>query len=117
MSDNLKKLQEEAKRRGIKNFRVKTEVELRELLERRGTKSQPMRPIPAPRTRRPTQPIPAPRNILNTPNPEINVPILVPEIAKVMPNIVKRVVDKTVDTFSGWMNWLAESGQNLIKPV
>ena len=60
MPDNLKKLQKKAKRRGIKNFRVKTEAELRELLEKRGTKSQPMHPILAL------------KNIMKR-NPEINV--------------------------------------------
>ena len=55
---------------------------------------------------------------MNIKNPEINVPILIPETVKVKPNIVKRVVQKTVETFSGWMNWLVESGKTYIaKPI
>ena len=55
---------------------------------------------------------------MNIRNPEINVPILVPETVEVKPNIVKRVAKITVETFSGWMNWLAESGQKyIVKPI
>ena len=86
MPDNLKKLQEKAKRHGIKNLGAKTEAELRELLEKRGTKSHP---IPA--------------------------PIFQPEI---MEKDTPSFIEKTVKTFSGWMNWLAESGQKyIIKPI
>ena len=79
----------------------------------------PRRPIPTPRRPIPTpkRPIPAPRKIMNIRNPEINIPILIPETVKVKPNIVKRVVKKTVETFSGWLNWLAESGKNIVKPI
>ena len=86
MPDNSKKLQEKAKRRGIKNFRAKTEAELRKLLEKRGTKSHP-----------------------------ISAPIFQPEI---MEKVTPSFIEKTVKTFSGWMNWLAESGQKyIIKPI
>ena len=82
--------------------------------------SKPRRPIPAPRTRRrdfSQRPIPAKRNILNTPNPEIKVPILVPETVKVKPNIVERTIEETVNTIKDWGNCLVESGKNLIKPI
>ena len=108
MSDNLKKLREKAKRRGIKNFGAKTEAELRELLEKRGTKSQPMHPIPTPRRDFSERSIPAPRNI----------PILQPEIAVVEKDKAPSFIKKTIETFSGWMNWLVESGQKyIIKPI
>ena len=54
---------------------------------------------------------------MNIRNPEINIPILISETVKVKPNIVKRVVKKTFETFSGWMNWLAESGKNIVKQI
>ena len=47
------------------------------------------KPIPAPR-----KPLPAPRVILNIKNPEINVPVLQPEIAvvkeKEAPTVIKK---------------------------
>ena len=55
--------------------------------------------------------------ILNTPNPEINVSILVPETVKVKPNIVERTIEETVNTITDWGNWLIESGKNFIKPM
>ena len=69
------------------------------------------RPIPAPRMKRP---IPAPRNIKN---PEINVPVLQPEIAVVKEKEAPTVIKKTTETVLGWMDWLKESGQKIIKPV
>ena len=78
-------------------------------------------PIPAPRTKKrdfSKIPIPAPKNILNIKNPEINVPVLQPEIAVVRQNEAPSFIKKTVETFSGWLNWLAESGKNYIaKPI
>ena len=69
--------------------------------------------IPAPRKR----PIPAPRVILNIKNPEINVPVLQPEIAVVKEKEAPTVIKKNTETVLGWMNWLAESGKKIIKPV
>ena len=77
--------------------------------------------IPAPRTKRKDfseKPIPAPRNIMNIRNPSINIPILQPEIAVVKQNEAPSFIEKTVETFSGWMNWLAESGKKyIVKPI
>ena len=74
------------------------------------------RPIPAPRTKK--RPIPAPRILLNIKNPKINVPVLKPEIAVVKEKQAPTVIKKTVETFAGWMNWLAESGQKyIVKPI
>ena len=72
------------------------------------------RPIPAPRTKRP---IPAPRNILNIRNPSINVPVLQPEIVIVRQNEAPSFIERTVETFSGWLNWLAESGKKIIETI
>ena len=74
------------------------------------------RPVPTPRAKsRDEKPVRAPRNILDIKNPEINVPILVPEIVKTKPNTVQRVVEKTATT--DWMNWLKESGKNIVKKI
>ena len=72
------------------------------------------RPIPAPRKKRP---IPAPRILLNIKNPEINVPVLKPEIVVVKEKQAPTVIKKTTETVLGWMNWLAESGKKIIKPI
>ena len=105
--NDLKKL---AKERGLCGYSRFKKAELLSLL----------RPIPAPRSKRrdfSERPIPAPRNILNIRNPEINVPILIPGTVKAKPNVVKRVVAKTVNTFNDWLNWLAESGKNIVKTI
>ena len=61
--------------------------------------------------------IPTPKNIMNVKNPEINVPILIPETVKVQPNIVKKVTQLTAETVLEWMNWLAESEKYIAKPI
>ena len=63
------------------------------------------------------KPIPAPRILLNIKNPEINVPVLKPEIAVVKDKQAPTVIKKTTETVLGWMNWLVESGKKIIKPV
>ena len=78
------------------------------------TTEKTKKPIPAPRKKRP---IPAPRVILNIKNPEINVPVLQPEIAVVKEKEAPTVIKKTTETVLGWMNWLAESGKKIIKPI
>ena len=76
------------------------------------------KPIPAPRMKkRAERPIPAPRVILNIKNPEINVPVLRPEIAVVKEKEAPTVIKKTTETVLGWMDWLKESGKKIIKPV
>ena len=68
----------------------------------------------APRKKRP---IPAPRILLNIKNPEINVPVLQPEIAVVKEKEAPTVIKKNTETVLGWMDWLKESGKKIIKPV
>ena len=79
------------------------------------------RPIPAPRMKKrdfSKRPIPAPRILLNIKNPEINVPVLQPEIAVVEEKKAPTVIKKTVATFSEWMDWLVESGKKyIVKPI
>ena len=80
----------------------------------------PEKPIPAPRLKKrdiSEKPIPAPRVILNIRNPEINVPVLQPEIAVVKEKEAPTVIKKTTETVLGWMDWLKESGKKIIKPV
>ena len=97
-----------AKERDLRGYSRLTKAELLSLL----------RPIPAPRLGRrdfSERSIPAPRNIMNITNPEINVPILQPEIAVVRQNKAPSVIERTIETFSGWMNWLAKSGKHFVK--
>ena len=78
------------------------------------------KPIPAPRMKKrdfSKRPIPAPRILLNIKNPEINVPVLQPEIAVVEEKKAPTVIKKTTETVLGWMDWLKESGKKIIKPV
>ena len=71
------------------------------------------KPIPAPRKKFAKKPIPAPRILLTIKNPEINVPILKPEIAVVKEKEAPTVIKKTTETVLGWMDWLKESGKKL----
>ena len=78
------------------------------------------KPIPAPRMKKsvfPEKPIPAPRVILNIKNPEINVPVLQPEIAVVKEKETPTVIKKTTETILGWMDWLKESGKKITRPI
>ena len=73
--------------------------------------------IPAPRKKRrdfSEKTIPAPGILLNIRNPEIDVPVLQPEIAVVKEKQAPTFIEKSIQTFSDWMNWLAESGQKYI---
>ena len=61
---------------------------------------------------------PIPTNILDQQNPEINIPVLQSKKAKVKEDIIPSFIEKTVETVSGWLNWLAESGKKYIpKPI
>ena len=61
---------------------------------------------------------PIPTNILDQQNPEINIPVLQPKKAKVKEDKIPSFIEKTVETVSGWLNWLAESGKKYIpKPI
>ena len=75
------------------------------------------KPIPAPgMKKRAERPIPAPRILVNIKNPEINVPVLQPEIAVVKEKEAPTVIKKTTETVLGWMDWLKESGKKLSNP-
>ena len=54
---------------------------------------------------------------MNIRNPSINIPILQPEIAVVKENQAPTFIEKTIETFSDWMKWLAESGKNIVKKI
>ena len=59
-----------------------------------------------------------PTNILDQQNPEINIPVLQPKKVKVKKDKIPSFIENTVETFSGWLNWLAESGKKYIpKPT
>ena len=80
----------------------------------------PEKPIPVPRTKKsvfPEKPIPAPRILLNIKNPEINVPVLRPEIAVAKEKEAPTVIKKTTETILGWMDWLKESGKKITRPI
>ena len=103
-----------AKERGFRNYQNKKKADLVKLLK----------PIPAPRKKRPIpaprkkRPIPAPRVILNIKNPEINFPVLKPEIAVIQEKQAPTFIEKSIQTFSDWINWLKESGKKyIVKPV
>ena len=135
ISPSKKDFKNLAKERGFRGFHNLTKVELSRLLERQIPAPRTKRedfsekpipaprnlPIPAPRTKRrdfSERPISAPRNIMNIRNPEINIPILQPESVEAKQSEAPSLIKKTVETFSGWMNWLAESGKKLfVKPV
>ena len=104
---SLKDLKKLAKERGLRRYHNLKKEELSRLLER-PIPTPRNKPIPAPRKQFDERPIPVPRNILNIKNPSINIPILQPEIAVVKENQAPSFIKKTVETFSGWMNWLAE---------
>ena len=54
---------------------------------------------------------------MNIKTPEINVPTLKPEIVAASEKQAPTFIEKTVETFSDWMNWLAESGKKFVKPI
>ena len=117
---SLKDLKKLAKERGLRRYHNLKKSELLTLLEipippSKGDFSE--RPIPTPRKKFDERPIPAPRNILNIRNPKINIPILQPEIAVVKESQAPSVIEKIIETFSDWMNWLAESGKNIVKQI
>ena len=91
-----KDLKNLARERGLRRYNLKKE-DLIQLLE---------------------NPIPTQDNILDIKNPEINIPVLKPEKVKVKEDKIPSFIEKTVETFSGWLNWLAESGKKYIpKPI
>ena len=109
---SLKDLKKLAKERGLRRYHNLKKEELSRLLER-PIPTPRNKPIPAPRKKFDERPIPVPRNILNIKNPSINIPILQPKIAVVKENQAPSFIKKTVETFSGWMNWLAEKWKKI----
>ena len=98
-----------AKERGLKNYKKLKKADLIKRLN--------IRPETPPKPQK-HKPIPAPRILLNIKNPEINVPVLQPEIAVVEEKKAPTVIKKTVATFSEWMDWLVESGKKyIVKPI
>ena len=98
---DLKKL---AKERGLRGYSKLRKAELLSLL------------YPIPITKPPPKSkisIPAP----NIKNPSINVPVLQPEIAVVKESQAPSFIEKTIETFSGWLNWLVESGEKISKKI
>ena len=94
LSPSKKDFKNLAKERGFRGFQNLTKDKLSKLLE-----------PPAP-------------NIIDRKNPSINIPILQPKKVVVKENQAPTFIEKTVETFSDWMNWLAESGKKYIaKPV
>ena len=114
-----------ARERGWKGYQNLKKEDFKKILNipipaPRTKKDFSKKPIPAPRTRKDfsKKPIPAPRNILDIKNPEINIPILKPEKVKVNASEAPSIIQNTVETFSGWLKWLKESGKEyVIKPV
>ena len=114
-----------ARERGWKGYQNLKKEDLKKILNipipaPRTKKDFSEKPIPAPRTKKDfsEKPIPAPRNILDIKNPEINIPILKPEKVKVKKDKAPSIIQNTVETFSGWLKWLADSGKEyVIKPV
>ena len=107
-----------ARDRNLKNYQNLKKADLVKLLNI--NPEIPQKPIPAPRTKKsvfPKKPIPAPRVILNIRNPEINVPVLQPEIAVVKEKETPKVIKKTTETILGWMDWLKESGKKITRPI
>ena len=106
-----------AKERKIKNYQRLNKADLIKLLNI--VPEIPTKPIPAPRVKKrdfSKRPIPAPRILVNIKNPEINVPVLQPEIAVVKEKEAPTVIKKTTETVLGWMDWLKESGKKLSNP-
>ena len=117
-----------AEERGLQNYKKLKKADLIKLLNM--GPEIPTKPIPAPRMKRVKKPIPAPRMkkraerpipaprvILNIKNPEINVPVLRPEIAVVKEKEAPTVIKKTTETVLGWMDWLKESGKKITRPI
>ena len=118
---NLKNYQNLKKADLVKLLNINPEIPQKPIPAPRTKKSVlPEKPIPAPRTKKsvfPKKPIPAPRVILNIRNPEINVPVLQPEIAVVKEKETPKVIKKTTETILGWMDWLKESGKKITRPI
>ena len=104
-----------AKERGFRGYQNLKKEDLAKLLKKpipapRKKRDFSEKPIPAPRKKRDfsEKPIPTPRILLNIRNPEINVPILKPEIAVVKEKQAPTFIEKSIQTFSDWMNRLDE---------
>ena len=65
------------------------------------------------------RPIPAPRpTLLDIKIPEINVPVLKPEVVtSKKPKIIEKVVEKSITTVNDWLDWLRNAGKDLKRKV
>ena len=82
----VKELKKLAQERGLRGYSKLRKAELLSLLEKS---------------------IPTSENIMDIRNPKINVPILVPEIVKVKPNIEKKLLKKPLKlSMTGEIGWL-----------
>ena len=110
------RLRQMAKERGIP-----TGLSLSELRERL------RQPIPAVKRQNTKPPVPTPRrkttsrqSLMDEPVPEIQAKILIPKEIPLLPLRTKRLArlaNQTVETFSGWLNWLKESGKQVAEKV
>ena len=106
----LRELKALAKERNLRGYSRLRKAELIHLLNT-------TRPIPTPRTRRP-RPIPAPRpTLLDRRVPDINVPVLKPDVVTSKPSTTGKVVEKSITTVNDWLDWLRDSGKGVIKKV
>ena len=52
------------------------------------------------------------KNPLDEKNPDIGVPVLIPEKRLVPPKAIPKVIEKNVETVVDWLNWL-ENAENV----
>ena len=100
---SLSDLKNLAKERNLRGYSKLRKAELIRFLET-------TRPIPFPSSRRPSpRPIPAPRStrsILDERIPEINVPVLKPDV--VTSQKPEKVVEESITTVNDWLDWLTK---------
>ena len=122
-SDELKT---KATNLGLQVSRLRTKGELEKAIKKAEEERRFQRPIPAPRTKRRVPPVPAPRRLKETkslmgePVPEMTAQILVPQTIPLRPprtKALKRGAKQTIETFSGWFDWLKDTGKAFVTKV
>ena len=53
-------------------------------------------------------------DLLDEENPDIDVPILKPDVVTTKPKDVEKEVEKTVTTFNEWLDWLKNLGEKAL---